>query len=68
MYICMHVHIHIGDWTYLCGCVECMCMVVCILCMNYSSTSPCLSGDDQIRMCCNLKDFNLIIVALLRVS
>ena len=37
-----------------------VCVTVCILCMDYSSTSPSLSGDGQIKLSSYLKDFNFI--------
>ena len=39
-------------------------MTVCILCMNYSSTSPSQSGDGQIKLSHYLKDFNFITTLL----
>ena len=37
-----------------------MCVAVCILCVNYSPTSPSLSGDGRIKPSCKLKDFSFI--------
>ena len=56
MYVCMYVCIFpyrgldISEYVY-----------GRILCVNYSSTSPILRGKGQIRLNCDLKDFNFII-------
>ena len=51
------MHIHTEAWTYLHGCVECVCGR--ILCRNHSYNI--LTGDGQIKCSCNLIDCNFII-------
>ena len=65
MDVCMYMYIHLGVWTYLLGCVECV--TVCILCVTRSSTSPSQSKGGLIKLSHDLKDFNFT-VTFFRVS
>ena len=40
----------------------CVCVAVYFLCVNHSFTSPSVSGDGQIRLNHDLKDFNFIVI------
>ena len=49
MYVCAYMNISMYGPGYIYVDVLSVCMVVCILCMNHSSTSPILSEDRQIK-------------------
>ena len=57
----IYVHIHIGAWTYMSWCVECGCMYFVYEPLIHF---PSLSGDGQIKLSCDLKDFNFIVIIL----